>query len=178
MLKHLRRGLLLACLCLLPLPAAAADFLYDNSFGTSPFNLLSTELNGLSSTHTAVSAGTFSQSNTGGAIQCDIAFVTGTGGFTPTGQTPQIVGWFIRKADGTNFEALVSNTAMPRAPDFYIPFLSSHAYAASDLVLAQGARVTLPAETFEVFVLNNTGVALASAANNNLTCNPFAITSR
>lgn len=188
MLKHLR-GLLLAFLLLLPLPAFATDFLYDtgtNGFTKTPFNLMTTELGngtGLASGNTVVSSvnggssnGIFTQTDTGGAIWCEIAFVSG-GAFTPTNANAALNGWFIRKADNTNFEKLVSNTAPPRAPDFIIPLYTS-AYAANDLSPAQGGRVLLPAESFKVLIQQNSGAANLASSGNVLTCGPFAVTTR
>lgn len=189
MTRKLRRGLaaLVALFGLLsPLPAAATDFLYDtgtNGFTTAPFNLETTELNSLPNGNNIISSvahstGQFTQTDTGGAQFCEIAFVSG-GAFTPSAVNPNISGWFVRKADNSNFEKLVTNTPLPRSPDFIIPLFAS-AYSAGpppDLALAQGGRVPLPAETFKVLIQNNAGVALPSTGNL-VTCGPFAVTNR
>ncbi|MFZ0559859.1 MAG: hypothetical protein WAN31_05900 [Methylovirgula sp.] len=138
-----------------------------NGFIATPFNLLSTELNSLGSTDTAVSSvggtsGVFSQSNYANAIWAAIYFYSG-GSFTPTG-SPYIAGWFLFSPDGgSTFEATASNTALARPPDFIIPLLAS-AYASGNQAQASGI-VRVPWWSNKVFIQNNAGVALPSSGN-------------
>lgn len=77
------------------------------------------------------------------------------------------------KAPPSHFEKLVSNTAPPRSPDFYIPLFAS-AYAANDLALCQDGLVRLPPNLFEVLIQNNSGVSLPSSGNK-IVCGPVAV---
>jgi hypothetical protein len=157
----------------------ATNFLYASGadgFIATPFNLQTTELNTLGSGNTVISSvggssGVFSQTQTLGAVWGIISFLAG-GSFTPSG-SPVLSGWFINKADDSHFEKLVSNTAPPRSPDFYIPLFAS-AYAANDLALCQDGLVRLPPNLFEVLIQNNSGVSLPSSGNK-IVCGPVAV---
>jgi hypothetical protein len=76
-----------------------------------------------------------------------------------------LAGWWILSDDGgTHFEKTVSNTDMPRSPDFIIPLFNS-AYASGDRAWAQGL-VKAPFASCKTFIVNHAGVALS--ANNHL----------
>lgn len=153
---------------------AASPFTYapgTNGFTTTPFNLLSSELNALGSGVTATSSvgctsGVCSQTNTGNAIWGSIWFVSG-GAFTPVaGQA--LACWFLVSSDGgTTFELDVSNTQLPRAADFTIPLYNS-AYASGNLAFAQGRRVLLPVESFKIKCDNLGTSATSLPATGNL----------
>jgi hypothetical protein len=137
-----------------------------NGFLQAPFNLMSTELNTLSNGSSAVSSvggtsGKFTQTNWSSGIWGVIHFVSG-GAFTPTAGG-YLAGWFLYSPDGgSTFEKTVSNTDMPRSPDFTIPLFAS-AYATSDI--AQSPLIRIPWWSHEVFVLNHSGAALPSGGN-------------
>lgn len=139
----------------------------SSGFITSPFSLMTTELNTLGSTDTATSSvggssGVFSQSNTANGIWGQIYFTSG-GAFTPTG-SPYFAGWFLFSPDGgSTFEITASNTALPRSPDFYVP-LRTTAYASGNKVPASNVT-RLPWWSFKVYLQNNSGVSLPSSGN-------------
>jgi hypothetical protein len=138
-----------------------------NGFTTAPFSLVTTELNSLTNTSTVISSvngtsGVFTQSNTGGAIFAQNVSLIAGGAFTPTAGG-YIQGWFILKGDDTNYERIVTNTALPRPPDFVIP-LHVSAYAANDLQGSIGI-VRWPAISFKVLTQNMSGVTLPSSGN-------------
>lgn len=148
-----------------------------NGFTTTPFNLMTTELNALASLATIISSvngtsGKFSQSSFGSSILGSVWFIAG-GAFTPVaGQS--LTGWFLRSTDGgTTFEKNVGTTiGLPRAPDFILPLWAS-AYAASDVSFAQG-DVKLPRESCKVLILN-TGTAALSASGHSIVCGPGTV---
>lgn len=160
------------------------DFLYDDGGGdgyiTSPFDLLSTELNSLANNNTAVSSvggssGVFSQSHTGGAILADIWLYFGSTIAVGAGGT--VYGWFLRSLDnGTTFEKVVTNSMLQRGPDFIIPFINTN-YAVGEPALVSGAPVIIPAGKFKTFVYSQLGVAMHSSGNH-LVIAPIAVTDR
>lgn len=138
-----------------------------NGFIATPFNLMTTELNTLGNVSSAVSSvggtsGVFTQTNFANAVWGSVHFKSG-GAFTPTAGG-FIAGWFLFSPDGgSTFEKTVSNTDMPRTPDFLIPLFAS-AYASSDLAEAAGL-IKLPWWSTKVFIMNHAGVALPSSGN-------------
>lgn len=98
-------------------------------FLTSPFNLMTTELNTLTNGSSATSSvggtsGVFTQSSQGSGIWGFAHFKSG-GAVTPTAGG-YIAGWFLYSPDaGSTFEFTVSNTDLPRNPDFIIPLYAS-----------------------------------------------------
>lgn len=160
----------------------ATNFLYapgTDGFVTSPFNLLTTELNTLANGNTAVSSvggssGVFSQTQTLGCIFAYISLVMG-GAFAATPAAGgSISGWFLGKDDDTNFEKVISNVAQPRAPDFVLP-VYAQTYAANDLIKCNGL-VRLPPNLFKVVVQNNAGASASlTSTGNKLVCGPIAI---
>jgi hypothetical protein len=156
----------------------ATPFIYaagTGGFTTTPFSLLTTELNSLASGNTALSSvngtsGVFAQSNTGGAIWSIISFLAGG---TFTASTPNyLAGWFVLQVDGTNYELTASNSTQPRAPDFVIPLIAG-SYAANNPSAAQGL-VRLPAIPFKVILWSNVGAALPSSGNK-IICGPVEV---
>lgn len=144
-----------------------------NGFTSTPFNLMSSELNSLATGNTATSSvggtsGVFSQTDIDNALLAEIWFSAG-GAFTPT-TGAYIAGWFLRSSDGgTTFEKTVSNTAVARQPDFVIPFINS-AHASGNLVFASGP-VIMPATSHKLFVRSVAGVTLP-ASGNLILCGP------
>jgi hypothetical protein len=156
----------------------ATPFIYaagTGGFTTSPFSLLTTELDSLGAGDTALStvngtSGVFSQSDTGSAIWSVVSFLAG-GSFTPT--TPNfLAGWFVLKVDGTNFELTAANASQPRAPDFTIPLIAA-AYSTNNVSAAQ-SLVRLPAIPFQVILWNAGGAALPSSGNK-IICGPVEV---
>lgn len=147
-----------------------------NGFIASPFTLISsTELSGIASGNTVVSAnsgtsGKFSQANFGSAKK-GLIYFTAAGAFTPTAGGC-IAGWWLHSFDGgTTFERTHANNALPRAPDWIIPFEAA-ALANADVVYASGI-VALPADTCKVFIQQLSG-ASTSANNHTISCAPIA----
>lgn len=147
------------------------DFLYNpgtNGFTSTPYNLLSSELNSLANNTIVTSSvggtsGVFSQTNTGNAMLGAIYFVAG-GAFTPT-QGGYLLGWFSRSPDGgTNFEKSLAAVGLARSPDFIIP-LQVTAYATSDIAWCQDPEVRLPFESNKIILLNASGVTLPASGN-------------
>lgn len=138
-----------------------------NGFLTAPFNLMTTELNTLADGSSAVSSvggtsGKFSQTSQGSGIWGVAHFLAG-GAVTPSAGG-FISGWFLYSPDGgTSFEKTVSNTDLPRAPDFIIPLFNS-AYAANDISQSSGL-IRLPWWTYKLFVVSHLGVSLPASGN-------------
>lgn len=139
-----------------------------NGFITTPVSLLTTELNGLTNVHTAVSSvggtsGVFTQSSFANAPLLGIEFTSG-GAFTPAAGD-ELWGWFLESLDGgSNFDRLASNTPLARTPDFTIPLIAS-AYASADRAWAQGRYVDRPPfGSFKVAVYSLT-VTLPASGN-------------
>lgn len=154
----------------------ATNFLYatgTNGYIVTPFDVLTTGLNTLTTGSTATSAA-LSQSDTVHAVWGKIWFTSG-GAFTPsTGVIPHLAGWFLGSPDGgTAFEKAFANADMPRAPDFVIPFVAGSALASTDVVDASGLIRLWPDST-KVFLRNNSGVSLP-ASGNKITVGPVAI---
>lgn len=128
-------------------------------YSIAAFNVLTTELNAVTSGNLATLGANKTQTDTGSAIFADIWFKSG-GAFTPTG-APNFSIWFIRSTDGgTTFE--LSTVAPPRQPDAIIQ-LGTAAYASGNIVYTVGVR--LPAQNFKVLLQNNSGVTLPATTN-------------
>lgn len=133
---------------------------------TTPFNLLSTELNSLANGNTALSSvggssGVFDQSNTGGALWGIVSFIAG-GAVTPAAPN-YIAGWFNTKADNSAYEKTVSNATQQRTPDFVVPLIAA-AYASSDVSMSNGL-VRIPAVPFKVIIWSQVGATLPASGN-------------
>lgn len=138
-----------------------------NGFLATPVTLMTTELNTLANGNSATSSvggtsGVFTQTNTSNAVWAQV-FATGTTTITPTAGG-YIAGWFLFSPDGgSTFELTVSNTDMPRPPDFIIPLYAS---ALGSTWTVQGSGITrMPWWSFKLFVVNHAGVALAATGN-------------
>lgn len=144
------------------------DFNGTNGFLTTPFTVLTTELNAIGSGALSGLGAAKSQTTTTSGTWCMIWFKAG-GAFTPT-NAPSLSGWFINSTDGgTTFEK--NSATPPRNADFVIP-LATAAYATNDIVFAPGIiRLWYP--TIKVLVLNNSGVTLP-ASGNTITVGPVA----
>jgi hypothetical protein len=135
-----------------------------NGFVTTPFNLMTTELNALGAGAVATSSvggtsGVFNQASWGSA-PWGFAFFKAGGSFTPTaGQ--YLAGWFLLTPDASTYELTLTATDMPRAPDFVIPFLAT-AHASGNIVAS--GLIRLPFTPCKCFVANRT-VALPSTGN-------------
>jgi hypothetical protein len=143
------------------------NFLEASSFLVSPFNLMTTELNTLADANSATSSvggssGVFNQGNTSQGIWGVAHFKSG-GAFTPAAGG-YIAGWFLYSPDGgSTFEKVVSNTDMPRSPDFTIPLFNS-AYASSDISQSSGI-IRLPWWSWKLFVMSHAGASMPSSGN-------------
>ena len=149
-----------------------------NGFTTTPFSVLTTELNALASAGVATSSvngtsGKFSQSSTGNALfgRCWVTLGAALGGTAVAGANFSI--WFLTSTDGgTTFESATVSPP-PRSPDIIIPVGASN-YGAS-AVLMSPPRQNLWAETVKIVFQNNTGQAMG-ASGNIMTCGPEATT--
>jgi hypothetical protein len=144
-----------------------------NGFIASPFNIMgTTDLASLGNGSTVTSThAALTQSDFASAIWCQVAFQA-AGAFTPTAGG-YIGGWWLNSDNGgTNYEKVVSNTGLPRAPDFVIPLFAS-AYASGDRSWAQGL-IKCPFGTCKAYILNASGVSL-SANNHQILAAPVAI---
>jgi len=153
-----------------------------NGFLVTPFELFNqtdAAFDSLASGNTVTSAnggtsGKFNQTNFGSAQLAELWFVVGDTGFTPSAGG-NLTGWWLKSFDGgSTFEDTDSNLALPRPPDFIIPFKAA-AYSASDVVFASGP-VLLPYVTSKVYVQNNSGVTLGNTSTTHakLWCGPVA----
>ena len=163
----------------------ATNFLHatgTNGFIVSPFNLFNNTdaaFDGLVNGNTVTSAnagtsGKFNQTNFGSAQMGLIWLVVGDVAWTPTAGG-NLTGWWIHSTDGgTTFENTDSNVAIPRAPDFIIPFTAA-ALNTSDVIFAQGI-VLLPWDTVKVYVQNNSGSTMGNTTTTHaqLFCGPVA----
>ena len=145
-----------------------------NGFTTTPFNVLTTELNALASAAVATSsvAGPFTQTTTGNAIfgRCWVKLGAALGGTAVSGANFSI--WYLTSTDGgTTFESQTVSPP-PRAPDVIIPVGASN-YGAN-AVLMSPPRQWLWAESVKIVFQNNTGQAMG-ASGNIMTCGPESI---
>ena len=148
-----------------------------SGFLVTPFTLISsTELSAKTAGQTSLSAasgtsGVFSQTNFGSARKGLIYLTVVTAAWTPTAGG-NLTGWFLHSYDGgTNFEALTTNVAVPRAPDFIIPFTAA-ALNVGDKIFANG-MVDLPFDSCKVVIQNNSG-ATTGTGNHTITCAPVS----
>lgn len=163
----------------------ATNFLHavgTNGFIVTPFDLFpaseaafDTLTNGSTVTSSSGgSSGKFTQSNFGSAQYGLIWFTVGDTAFTPVAGG-NLSGWFIHSPDGgSTFENTDANVAIPRPPDFIIPFTAA-ALNTSDIIFASGL-VLLPYDTCKIYVQNNAGVTLGNTTSTHakLTCGPVA----
>ena len=135
-------------------------------FITTPFDLLTTELNSLASGNTALSSvggtsGVFDQSNTGAYVWGVLSFVGG-GTWTP-GAGGYMHVWFLTKADGSNYSKYLANANQARKPDGVIGFLNT-SHASGDVVESEG-YVQIPAVPFMVLARSVAGATAPASGN-------------
>lgn len=144
-----------------------------NGFITTPFNLLSTELNALASGAAATSSvggtsGVFNETTLAQALALSVYFTSG-GTFTPS-VGGIIALWFLLSPDGgSTFETAVATPsttvmALSRSPDAIIS-LDNAAFASGNIRWANGLHVPSPWESFKVLAQNLTGGALPATGN-------------
>jgi hypothetical protein len=144
----------------------AANFLWNpgtsnNGLAATAFNLMSTELNSLTTGSYAVSSGTFSNTSSVQSIWAELFLTLGAIG-SALSAGANIAGWFLQSYDGgTTYEQ--ASVVPPRGPDFIIPLPVSTISAAT--VWLSNGLVLVPALKYKVGVQNNTGQTLASSAN-------------
>jgi len=154
----------------------ATNFLWyagsgNNGQLVSPFNILTTELNGITTTSVAPSTvihstGIVSNSDTGQGVWGEIFFTSG--GAVTGAAGANVCGWFLASKDGSTFEPTAAAPARP--PDFIIPTpttLAAATYKAAGLI-------RLPVLPFKVILQNNVGGTLY-ATGNIITLAPVAI---
>lgn len=149
------------------------DYAGTNGFLTTPFNLLSTELNALANGGSVVSSvggtsGVFSQTNWASAIWTLSWFKAGGafGGSPNAGSFLAL--WFLLSTDGgTSFEKTVTSSTsvppVPRAADITIPLVNA-AYAANDLAFCDGFRKA-PWVSHKVCLWNLSGQTLPTSGS-------------
>lgn len=155
-----------------------ANFIHytgTNGFLTAAVNLVaSTELSSLSNGNTVQVSTTFSQANFNSAQRAALMLTVVTAGWNVSAGG-NLTGWFQLSDDGgSNFEANISNTALPRAPDFIIP-LPTVSPIAVGRYFSAGPYVLLPYGSFKVYIQNNTGAA-TSGNSHTLKAYPVADT--
>ena len=150
-----------------------------NGFIATPFNLMTTELNGLTNGSSATSsvggtAGVFTQTNFANGIWGYVHFLSGTTASTYTAGS-YIAGWFLYSPDGgTSFEKAVASTDLARPADFIIPLINSSYVVGGTDFSRSNAMVKLPEYSCKVFVVNHGGVTLPALLNK-IICGPTAI---
>ena len=157
----------------------ATNFLHaagTNGFIVTPFALFPNvaSFDTLTNTSTVTSTGVFNQASFGNAQMGLIWFIVGDVAFTPTAGG-NLTGWWIHSTDGgTTYENTDYNVAIPRAPDFIVPFTAA-ALSTSDVIFAQGI-VPLPWDTVKVYVQNNSGVTMGNTTTTHaqMFCGPVA----
>jgi hypothetical protein len=137
-----------------------------NGFLATPFNLMTTELNGITNGAGVVSSvggasGVFAQANWLSTMIGIGMFYAGTT-FTPTAGGYLACWWLLY--DGSNYETLVaSNTDLPRPADCTIPLYAS-AYAANNFTRSGGIFVP-PWWNAKLYVMNHGGATLPATGN-------------
>ena len=112
-------------------------------------------------------SGVFNNSLTGAAIWGEIAITLGAIG-SALSANATLSGWFLRSRDGgSTFDA----TPPVKPPDFIIPLPATTISAATDW--PAWALTLLPSVPFMVYLVNNSGQALA-ASGNTLVVGPVA----
>jgi hypothetical protein len=165
-------------------------FLHDpgtNGFIVSPFELFNNTdaaFDTLANGNTVTSAnggtsGKFTQTNFGNAPWGLIWFVVGDVAWTPTAGGV-LSCWWIHSGDNfSTSENTDSNVAIPRPPDFIIPFTAA-ALNTSDNIFAVGSgpngTVELPWDTVKVYVQNNSGATMGNTTTTHakMWCGPVA----
>jgi hypothetical protein len=150
-----------------------ANFIHA-AVGTTVNLIASTELSGLINNGTVTSTGSFSQTNFASMPYAHLMLTVVSAGWNVVQSGANIAGWFLLSEDGTNFEATIANTALPRPPDFFLP-LPLVSPIATGRYFAAGPAVPLPWSPFKVYLLNYTG-AQTSANNHTLKALPVADT--
>lgn len=158
-----------------------------NGFIATPFALFNntdaafdTLTNGSSVTSAnGGTSGKFNQTNFANAQYGYIWLIVGDAAWTPTAGG-NLSGWFIHSTDGgTTFENTDANVAIPRPPDFIIPFTAA-ALNTSDVIYAVGAgpggTVELPWDTVKIYVQNNSGATMGNTTTTHaqIFCGPVA----
>jgi hypothetical protein len=147
----------------------------NNGLLTSAISLLTTEMNALANTNTALSSvggssGVFTNSNTAqGMIGRCFLTLGAIASALSAGAVASI--WWIPSYNGSTFESTASNAAQARAPDCVIPLPATTISGAS--VYASPPSFVEALE-FYVFLQNNTGQTFAATANT-LRLAPFSM---
>jgi hypothetical protein len=140
-----------------------------NGFTTTPFTVLTTELNAVTTGSLSTLGAAKSQSTTGNAIWGYVWFTFGGAVGVALSAGANLSVWWINSTDGgTTFEA--SGAAPPRTPDVVIP-LPATTIASGAIYFAPGI-VRLWAPSVKVILQNNTGQTLP-ATSNTLTVGPI-----
>lgn len=142
--------------------------------GSAVSLIAGSELSGLGNNNTVTSTGSFSQSNFVSSPYAYLMLTVVTAGWNVINSGGNIAGWFLLSDDGLVFEATVTNTSVPRAPDFFIP-LPLVSPIATGRYFAAGPAVPLPWSPFKVYLQNFTG-GNTSANNHTLKALPIADT--
>jgi hypothetical protein len=142
--------------------------------GSAVSLIAGSELSNLGNNNTVTSTGSFSQSNFVSSPYAYLMLTVVTAGWNVIQSGANIVGWFLLSEDGLVFESTITNTALPRPPDFIIP-LPLVSPIATGRYFAAGPAVPLPWSPFKVYLQNYTGSA-TSVNNHTLKALPVADT--
>lgn len=152
------------------------DFLHDagtNGFVSTPVKIIDgagsdTSISGLTNGSAFTGATARNQASFGNAQFGYVWFNIVSAGWTPTAGGA-ITGWFLLSTDGgTTYEQIVaspstSNPALPRPPDFVIPFEA--AALSAGWVRFASSLVQIPWTSFKVVIQNNTGATLGTGGH-------------
>jgi hypothetical protein len=149
----------------------------NNGLLITSYNLMTTEMNSLTSGSTAVSSvnGTSGVFNNSTASQGMIGEVFLTLGAIASAVAAggNIAGWFLVSPDnGTTYENTVSSAALARPPDLIIPVPATTITAG--WVYKGAGPVMIPALPYKVWMQNNLGQTMA-ASGNIIKLSPYAM---
>jgi hypothetical protein len=124
-----------------------------------------TALASLTNGSTSLSSTVFSSATFGQAIKLQAYFTNGTASFTPTAGGCLSFWWLLSTDGGTTFESVIASPsttvpALPRAPDFLIPF-DAAAFTTGSIRFAAGPFF-YPYLGAKLLLQNNTGATLST----------------
>lgn len=143
----------------------AANGVLATAFATVQGSGSTNGLDGLTSGSAATSASGYSQTETLGAKEALVYYLSGDTTWTPSGAGANIAIWFLQSVDGGSTYESAQNTpsssvpALSRPPDAVIPLDLVATGTAGVRKFATG-RVKLPSGTFKVVAQNNGGATM------------------